>query len=348
MDATNPYQSAHLDSRQRRRSLVVIASAGLGSILALVVLNVAVQPSRPAPAIEIEIAPAASPVDSTTTTSVSALPVSTVSATSVPPTTPPPTFVGTLPAAPVTTTPVVTPGGPPSTTPPPRWIPPDTPDFVLAVLLDGESLDVVAPLANGTKAYFAVSRPGSTACGGAVYRVEQGHEREPVGSARYLFPRGDGRWLVLATTQGSECRPETLTIVDTFNDTARVLPAAGWLYRWSTAAARFVLYDYLLGYFTLYDGPSATSVRLSVAPSFVAELDERVGPRPDDRPGWIMGRIAFLAEGELVAHIQCLPDACPKKDSISGWFYVVDGRVNGESQRVPDDKAPPVSLYCGV
>ena len=219
---------------------------------------------------------------------------------------------------------------------------------MLAVLLDDESLDVVAPYANGTKAYFAVSRPGSTACGGAVYRVEQGRDRVAVGSARYLFPRGDGRWLVLASTQGSECRPETLTIVDTFNDTARELPAAGWFYRWSTAGVRFVLYDYLLGYFTLYDGPSATSVRLSVAPSFVADLDARVGPRPDDHPGWIMGSVAFLADGELVAHIQCLPDACPKKDSISGWFYVVDGQVTGESQRVPDDKAPPVSLYCGV
>jgi len=36
LDATNPYQPAHLEPRQRRRSLVVIASAGLGSILALV------------------------------------------------------------------------------------------------------------------------------------------------------------------------------------------------------------------------------------------------------------------------------------------------------------------------
>ena len=343
MDATNPYQSAHLEPRQRRRSLVIIASAGLGSSLALVVLNVTVQRTRPSPAIEIEIAPAAPLIDSTT--SLPALPVSTAAATSVPPTTAPPTFVATLPAAPVTTTPVV-PGAAPST-PPPRWIPPGTPDFVLAVLVDGESLDVVAPFANGTKAYFAVSRPG-TACGGAVYRVEQGHDRVAVGSARYLFPRGDGRWLVLATPQGSECRPDALTIVDTFNETTRELPAAGWFYRWSTAGVRFVLYDYLLGYFTLYDAPSATSVRLSVAPSFVAELDARVGPRRDDRPGWTMGRVEFLADGELVAHIQCVTDACQKKDSISGWFYVDDGRVTGESQRVPDDKAPPVSLYCGV
>ena len=344
MDATNPYQPAHLEPRQRRRSLVVIASAGLGSILALVVLNLTVPPTRHTPAIQIELAPAAPSIDSTTTTSVPALPVSTS-----PSTTAAPTFVATLPAAPVTTVPVApVSGSPPSTTPIRRWIPPGTPDFVLAALHDDESLDVVAPFANDTKAYFAVTRPGSTACGSAVYRVEQGHERERVGATSYLFPRGDRRWLVLATTQGSECRPETVTIVDTFNDTARDLPASGWFYTWSAANVRFVLYDYLLGYFTLYDGPSATAVRLSVAPSFVAELDERVGPRPDDRPGWIMGRVAFLAEGELVAHIQCLPDACPKKDSISGWFYVVDGRVTGESQRVPDDKAPPVSLYCGV
>jgi hypothetical protein len=181
-----------------------------------------------------------------------------------------------------------------------------------------------------------------------VYRVEQGHARELVSSARYLFPRGDGRWFVLATMRGSECRPGTLMIVDTFNDTARELAAAGWFNRWSPTEARFVLYDYLLGHFTLYDAPSATSARLSVAPPFVAELDERVGPRPDDRPGWVMGRVAFLADGELVAHIQCLADACPKRDSISGWFYVVDGQITGESQRVPDDKAPPVSFYCGV
>ena len=343
MDATNPYHPAHLEPRQRRRSLVVIASAGLGSILALVVLNVTVQPSRPSPALEIEIVPAAPLIDSTTSSSVPALPVSTAAATSVPPTTAPRPFVATLPATPVTTT-AVSPGLPPTR----RWIPPDTPDFVLAVLLDDESLDVVAPYANGTKAYFAVSRPGSAACGGAVYHVEQGHDRVPVGSARYLFPRGDERWLVLATTQGSECRPGTLTIVDTFNDTARELPAAGWFYRWSTAGVRFVLYDYLLGYFTLYDGPSATSVRLSVAPSFVAELDARVGPRPDGHPGWNMGRLEFLADGELIAHIQCVSEACQKTDSTSGWFYIVDGRVTGESQRVPDDKAPPVSVYCGV
>lgn len=328
MHATNPYQRAQLEPRRRRRSLLVVASAGLGSILALVVLNLAVQPSRPAPAIDIELIPAAPVIDS----SSSAL-------------------VGILPAVPVTlpVPPSSPPGAsPPSTTRVPRWIPPDTPEFVRAVLRDDESLDVVAPFANGTMAYISVSRPGSAECGGAVYRVQQGRERELVSSARYLFPRFDGRWFVLAGTLGTECRPGTLTVIDTVNDTAGELPAAGWFYRWSTTDVRFVLYDYLVGYFTLYDGPSATSQRLSVSPSFVAELDERVGPRPDARPGWMMGRIAFLVGGELVAHIQCLPDACPKADSISGWFYVVDGRVTGEEQRVPDDKAPPESFYCSV
>ncbi|MEO8697100.1 MAG: hypothetical protein ABI658_26560 [Acidimicrobiales bacterium] len=339
MNATNPYQPVHLEPRQRRRSLVVIASAGLGSILALVVLNLVVQPSRRAPAIDVELAPAAPLIDANTTT-VTVLPVSTSVPTSVPATTAPPTFVGTLGTSPVTTI--------PATAPIARWIPPDTPDFVRAVLLDDESLDVVAPFANATMAYFSVTRPGSAACGGTVYRVQQGHAREAVSSARFLFPRFDGRWFVLASALGNECRPGTLTIVDTVNDTARELAAAGWFYSWSKTDMRFVLYDYLLGTFTLYDGPSATSQRLSVAPAFVAELDERVGPRPDNRPGWVMGRIAFLAGGELVAHIQCLPDACPNKDAISGWFYVVDGQVTGEAQRVPDDKAPPVSLYCGV
>jgi hypothetical protein len=216
------------------------------------------------------------------------------------------------------------------------------------VLRDDESLDVVAPFAGGTAAYFAVSRPGSAECGGVVYRVEQGQPREIVSSARYLFPRRDGRWVVLAGLLGSQCRPGTLTIVDTFNGSAREIPATGWFNSWSTADARFVLYDYLLGYFTLYDAPSATSMRLSVSPSFVAELDERVGPRPEGRPGWKMGRIAFLAEGDLIAHIQCQPDACPDKDSITGWFYVLDGRVSGESQRVPNDQAPQESFYCGV
>ncbi|MEO5839227.1 MAG: hypothetical protein ABIQ73_23325 [Acidimicrobiales bacterium] len=344
MNATNPYQPAHLSPRQRRRSLVVIASAGLGSILALVVLNLVVQPSQPAPAIDIELTPAAPAAESNTTT-VSVLPVSTAAPTSAPATTAAPTFVGTLGASPVTTIPSTT---TPTKAPIARWIPPDTPDFVRLVLLDDESLDVVAPFANGTKAYFSVSRPGSAACGGTVYRVQQGQAREVVSSARFLFPRFDGRWFVLASARGDECRPGTLTIVDTVNDTARELLAAGWFYRWSTTDVRFVLYDYLVGTFTLYDGPSATSQRLSVAPSFAAELDERVGPRPADRPGWVMGRVAFLDSGEFVAHIQCLPDACPKKDSISGWFYVVDGQVTGEAQRVPDDKAPPLSFYCGV
>jgi hypothetical protein len=347
VNATNPYQPVHLEPRQRRRSLVVIASAGLGSILALVVLNLVVQPSRRAPAIDVELAPAAPLIDTNSTT-VTLLPVSTAVPTSVPAPTAGPTFVATLDGSPVTTIPATT---IPATTPPApvaRWIPPNTPDFVRAVLLDDESLDVVAPFADGTTAYFSVTRPGSAACGSTVYRVQQGHAREAVSSAAFLFPRFDGRWFVLASSLGNECRPGTLTIVDTINNTARELPAAGWFYSWSNSDMRFVLYDYLLGTFTLYDGPSATSQRLSVAPPFVAELDQRVGPPPDNRPGWVMGRVAFLAGGELVAHIQCLPDACSKQDAISGWFYVVDGQVTGESQRVPADKAPPLSLYCGV
>ena len=337
MDAKNPYQPVESDAPHRRRSLILIVSAGLGSILALVVLNLAGQPSRTSPATEIELAPATPVVETNTTTAPSAAPVS-----SAPVTTVAPTFVATLP-------PVTVSNVPPATlTGPPRWFPPDTPDFVRAVVLDNEALDVVAPFAGGTKAYFAVTRPGSAGCGGAVYRIEQGQPRELVSSARYLFPRGDGRWVVLATSLGSECRPGTLTILDTFNGTARDLPAAGWFNRWSTVDVRFVLYDYLLGYFTLYDAPSATSQRLSVSPSFVAELDGRTGPGVEGRPGWMMGRVAFLADGELVAHIQCGVIACANKDSVSGWFSVVDGQVSGESQRVPLDKAPPDTLYCGV
>ena len=153
----------------------------------------------------------------------------------------------------------------------------------------------------------------------------------------------------MASSSGRECRPGTLTIVDTFNDTAREMPAAGWFYGWSTTGVRFVLYDYLLGRFTLYDGPSATSLPLArVAIVRGVSSTNGSGPGPTGNPGWIMGRVAFLADGDLVAHIQCLPDACPQKDSISGWFYVVDGQVAGESARVPGDKAPPVSFYCGV
>ena len=64
-------------------------------------------------------------------------------------------------------------------------------------------------------------------------------------------------------------------------------------------------------------------------------------------PYKITSEAAFGSPGLHVYRPEAL-DACPKKDSISGWFYVVDGRVTGEPQRVPDDKAPPVSLYCGV
>jgi hypothetical protein len=343
LDAKNPYQPVDVDSPHRRRSLILIISAGLGSILALIVLNLAVQPSRPSPATELELAPASPVIGTNTTTAPSAAPVS-----SAPVTSGAPTFVATLPSVSVAPTTSI-PGAPSSTvTAPPRWMPPDTPDFVRAVVLDNESLDVVAPYAGATMAYIAVSRPGSAACGGAVYRVEQGQPRELVSSTRYLFPRGDGRWVVLATVLGTDCRPATLTIVDTINETTRELPAHGWFNRWSSVDVRFVLYDYLLGYFTLYDGPSATSQRLSVSPSFVGELDGRTGPGPQGRPGWMMGRVSFLADGELVAHIQCQVATCANNDSISGWFYVVDGQVSGESQRVPLDKAPQESFYCGV
>jgi len=329
LDATNPYQPGDLDTRQRRRPLIVIVSAGLGSILALVLLNIVVHPSRSAPAVDIELSPAAPPVDTNTTTSVLTEPVSTVPASPAPV-----PYVATLPP-------------PSTTTPTPRWVPPGTPDFVQAALLDGEGLDVVAPSADGTMAYFTVSKLGDE-CGVAVYRLEQGHDRVLVSSARYLMPRGDGRWIILASSSGSECRPGMLTIVDMINDTAREMPAAGWFYGWSTTGVRFTNYDYLSGRFTLFDAPSATSLPLAVSSPFAAELDARVGPRPEGDPGWLMGRVAFLADGELVAHIQCRPDACPQKDSISGWFYVVDGQVAGESARVPVDKAPPVTFYCGV
>jgi hypothetical protein len=231
---------------------------------------------------------------------------------------------------------------------PPRWFPPNTPDYVRQAVLDDETLDVIAPIADGETAYFAVSARLRTACGGAVYRVTNGQARELVDGAAFLFPRNDGRWLALTSYAANDCRPQSVTIVDTFNGTAQLMPAAGWFTTWSTTHARFVMYDYLAGRFTLYDAPSATSLGLGVAPSFAQELDQRVGPRAEGRPAWVMGRIAFLDEGDLVAHIQCQTDACAKSDKISGWFYVVDGQVKGEVGRVPADKAPPFSIYCGV
>jgi hypothetical protein len=318
MYSVNPYQPAPADARPRRRSLVVILSAGIGSIVALVVLNAVVRPSPAAPIIEVELAPAAvGEIDGgTTTIPATAVPISTASV-------------------------------PASTAPSPlRWFPPDTPDFVRGQVRDDENLDVVAPFAGGTMAYFAVTTRGSAACAGAVYRVEQGHERELVGSSSYLYPRGDGRWVVLSANQGADCRPATLTIVDTLNGTARDIAAAGWFSLWSPVAPRFVLFDYLAGQFTLYDGPSATSQRLSVSSSFAAELDQRTGAR-GDQLGWRMGRAAYLSDGELVAHIQCQTEACAKKDTISGWFSVVDGQVIGESGRLPADKAP-TGGFCGL
>ncbi|HUP74830.1 MAG TPA: hypothetical protein VM282_17435 [Acidimicrobiales bacterium] len=173
MDTRNPYQPDHLDPRQRRRSLIVIASAGLGSILAFVVLSLVVRPSRSSPT-ETELAPATPPIETNTTTSVSAVPVSSASSSSAPATTAAPTFVATLPPLSITPPSSPPPGLPVS--PPLEWIPPDTPDF----------------------------------------------------------------------------------------------------------------------------------------------------------------------------DVQCLPDACPDNDPISGWFYIVDGQVSGESQRVPIDKAPQESFYCAV
>ena len=68
MDSTNPYQHAHLDPCSRRRSLVIIFSAGVGSILALILLNVVARPPRSAPIIDVELAPAAAVADIETTT----------------------------------------------------------------------------------------------------------------------------------------------------------------------------------------------------------------------------------------------------------------------------------------
>ena len=343
MNAANPYQPDDVDPRGPRRSLVVIVSAGLGSILALLVLNLVARPPRAEPASNIELTPAAA---AQTTT----LPVMPVATLAQPTTTAP---VATIVAPPPTTTvgssTTMPTSGPAPTLPlPPRWFPPDTPAYVRAAVLDDENLDVVAAIGDGTMAYFAVSARLRTSCAGAVYRITQGSERELVDSAGFLFPRGDGRWLAITRLTGSDCRPVVVTVVDAANGTAREMPAAGWFNAWSTAHARFVMYDYMIGLFTLYDAPSLTRLGLGVASPFARELDEQVGPRPADRPGWVMGRVAFLPEGDLVAHIQCMPDACPKNDTITGWFYVVDGQVAGESARVPLEKAPPFSSYCGV
>jgi hypothetical protein len=348
VDATNPYQHDGAEVRHRRRSLVEIVSASLGSILALVVLNLVVRGPQSTPVTEIEITPAAqrAPVIPVATLSSPTTAVATSApATTVPATTSPTTLTSsTLPVATVPPTTV-----PPSTTPgSPRWWPPNTPDYVRAAVLDSENLDVVAPVGDGNTAYFAVSARVRTACGGAVYRVVDGQERELIDGAAHLFPRNDNRWLVIASFTANDCRPQSLQIIDAFNATSQRMPAAGWFSTWSAAHARFVTYDYTIGRFTLYDAPSATSLGLGVAPSFTLELDERVGAAPEGRPAWVMGRVAFLAEGDLVAHIQCQTEACAKKDAISGWFYVVDGQVKGESGRVPADKAPPLALYCGV
>jgi hypothetical protein len=347
MNATNPYQRDGRDVVRTRRSLVVIVSAGLGSILALVVLNLLGRPSGSAPATEIEVTPA--------TQVVPVVPVATLPSPTMLPA-PSPAPVATAPAttepfavAPPTTVPAPT-TAPPVVTSPlrPRWFPPNTPDYVRRVVLDNENLDVVAPIGDGTTSYFAVSAAMRTTCGAAVYRVTEGNERELVDGAAFLFPRNDSRWLVITNYTADNCRPDALTIVDTFNGTSQRMAANGWFNSWSTAHARFVTYDYQAGLFTLYDAPSATSLGLGVDPSFAYELDERVGPPPPGRPGWVMGRVVFLADGDLVAHIQCQTEACAKNDKISGWFYVVDGQVEGESARVPLDKAPPLSFYCGV
>jgi hypothetical protein len=260
-------------------------------------------------------------------------PIATAPATTEPSTAAPPTT--TVPPT------VTTPGRP-------RWFPPNTPDYVRRVVLDNENLDVVAPIGDGATSYFAVSAAMRTTCGAAVYRVTDGQERELVDGAAFLFPRNDGRWLVTTNYTSDNCRPASLTIVDTFNNTSQRMAANGWFNSWSTALARFVTYDYQVGLFTLYDAPSATSLGLGVDPAFTFELDERVGPPPPGRPGWVMGRVVFLADGDLVAHIQCQTEACAKNDKVSGWFYVVDGQVEGESARVPPDKAPPLTFYCGV
>lgn len=323
MDAANPYQPVEVDPRRPRRSLVVIVSAGLGSLLALLALNLLAGGPRSEPSSDIELAPAAAPE----TTTAPVLPVATVPRSG--------------PTAPV--------GLLPSTVPlPPRWFPPGTPDYVRVAVLDNENLDVIAPIGDGSTTYFSVSARARSACGGSVYRITDGQPRELLNPTGFLFARGDRRWLAVTSYEGNECRPVVVSMIDTVNGTARDMPATGWFYAWSTANAHFVLYDYQIGRFTLYDAPSVTSLGLGVAPSFARELDALVGPRSVDRPGWVMGRVAFLPEGDLVAHIQCMADACPKNDTITGWFYVVDGQVAGESARVPLDKAPPLSSYCGV
>jgi hypothetical protein len=341
MNAANPYQPDDLGRRRPRRSLVVIVSAGLGSILALLVLNLTARPPRSEPASEIELTPAAQPLQTVTTVPITSAPITTIPRTTafVAP-------VATLSAPPPTVAPLPAGAMPPSLTT--RWFPPDTPDYVRAAIADTETLDVVATVGDGSTAYFAVSALRRTACAGSVYRMTQGSPRELVDSAGFLFPRGDGRWLAITKVTGNDCRPVVVTVVDAANATAREMPAAGWFSAWSTAHARFVMYDYLIGLFTLYDAPSLTSLGLGIAPSFAQALDAQVGPRPADRPGWVMGRVAFLPEGDLVAHIQCMPDACIKSDTITGWFYVVDGQIADESARVPLDKAPPFSNFCGV
>ena len=341
MNAANPYQPDALEPRRSRRSIVVIVSAGLGSILALLVLNLTARPPRSEPASDIELTPAAQPAPNTATT---------VAITTAPNTTVPRTTAFVAPVATLSAPPPTVATLPPEARPGPttRWFPPDTPDYVRTVIADTESLDVVATIGDGSTAYFAVSALRRTTCGGAVYRMTQGSERELVDSAGFLFPRGDGRWLAITKVTGNDCRPVVVTVLDTVNGTARDMPAAGWFSAWSTAQAQFVMYDYMIGLFTLYDAPSLTSSGLGIAPSFAHTLDAQVGPRRADRPGWVMGRVAFLPEGDLVAHIQCMPDACPKNDAITGWFYVVDGQIAGESARVPLDKAPPLSNYCGV
>jgi hypothetical protein len=339
VNITNPYQHDEIDLCRPRRSLLVVISAGLGSLVALLVLNVVARPPRTSPIAEIELAPAAR-ASAAPVVPVATLPAQTVAMLPAP-------AVPTVLPAQVAPLPTVPPA-PPVPAGPPRWFPPNTPDYVRVAVHDDENLDIVAPVGDGSVSYFSVSARMQTRCGAAVYRITEGSTRELVDASGFLFPRGDGRWLAITSYADNNCRPSSVTVVDTVNATSRLVPAGGWFYLWSTVHARFVMFDYEVGRFTLFDAPSATSLGLGVATPFVRELDERVGPRPADRPGWVMGRVAFLDEGDLVAHIQCQPDACADEDEITGWFYVVDGQVIGESARVPVDKAPPLSFYCGV
>src|SRR5689334_5342910 len=92
VDATNPYHHDGAEVRHRRRSLVVIVSASLGSILALVVLNLVVRGPQSTSVTEIEITPAAqgAPVipvatlSSPTTAVATSAPATTVPATTSP------------------------------------------------------------------------------------------------------------------------------------------------------------------------------------------------------------------------------------------------------------------------